>query len=88
MATLEEKLAGLQCPRCGRENTYVPREIEYTAKVGGNTVTVTIRAGVCTVCGEQLLDTTATDKVADAVRKLQQGRISDLIHMGEAYRYP
>lgn len=88
MATLEEKLTGLQCPRCGKENTYVPREIEYTAKVGGDTVTVTIRVGVCTNCGERLLDTAATDKVAAAVGKLQQGRISDLVHMGEAYRYP
>jgi len=87
MATLEEKLTGLQCPRCGRENTYAPREVEYTAKVGGDTVTVTIRAGICTNCGGQLLDTAATEKVAEAVRKLQQGHISDLVHMGEAYRY-
>lgn len=88
MATLDEKLARLQCPRCGRKNTYVPRETEYTARVGDDTVTVTIRAGVCTNCGEQLLDTTATDKVADAVQKLRQGHVSDLVHTGEAYRYP
>ncbi len=88
MATLEEKLVGLQCPRCGRENTYVPRDIEYTAKVGGNTVTMTVRAGVCTNCGEQLLDTAATDKIEEAVRKLRQDYASDLVHMGEACRYP
>lgn len=88
MATLEEKLTGLQCPRCGKENTYVARDVEYTAKVGSDTVTVMIRAGVCSNCGEQLLDTAATDKIADAVQKLQQGHASDLVHMGEAYRYP
>lgn len=88
MSTLEEKLAVLQCPRCGREGTYVPREIEYTAKVGSDTVTVMITAGVCTNCGEQLLDTVATDKVAEAVKKLKEGRTADLVHMGEAYRYP
>jgi predicted RNA-binding Zn-ribbon protein involved in translation (DUF1610 family) len=81
MATPEEKLVGLQCPRCGRENTYVPRDIEYT-------VTVTVRAGVCTNCGEQLLATAATNKIEEAVRKLRQGHASDLVHMGEAYRYP
>jgi len=88
MMTLKEKLAGLQCPRCGRENTYAPRDIEYTVKIGTDTVMVALRAGVCTNCSEHLLDTVATDKVTDAVRKLQQGHLSDLVHMGEAYRYP
>lgn len=88
MFTLEEKLTAVQCPRCGRVNTYVVRDIEFTAKVGTDTVTVPIRAGVCTNCGEQLLDSTATDKVSDAVRKLKEGHLADLVHMGEAYRYP
>jgi YgiT-type zinc finger domain-containing protein len=87
MTGLVEKLDGLQCPRCGRDNTYVVREIEHTAKVGNNTVTVQIQAGVCTNCGEQLLDMQATDKVEDAVRRLREGRYAELAHMGEAYRY-
>ncbi len=88
MPKLDELLEGLQCPRCGHENTYVPRSVDFTAKVGNDTVTVRVIAGVCTNCGEQLLDSAATQKVSDAVRRLQEGNISDLVHMGEAYRYP
>lgn len=88
MPALEDLLEGLQCPRCGHENTYAPREIDFTTKVGNNTVTVTVTAGVCAVCGEQLLDTAATDKVSDAVARLRQGDVSQLAHMGEAYRFP
>jgi len=88
MATLAEKLAGLQCPRCGHENTYVVRDVEHTEKVGSDTVTVKITVGVCTNCGEEALDSSATQKIQDAVNKLKTGKVSDLVHMGEAYQYP
>lgn len=87
MATLEAKLVGLTCPRCGRENTYAVHEIDYTAGVGDDTVMVSVRAGVCGNCGEQLLDTAATDKIADAVKQLRDGTLTGLVHTGEAYRY-
>jgi YgiT-type zinc finger domain-containing protein len=88
MATLAEKLEGLQCPRCGHEHTYVVRDVEHTEKVGHDTVTVTITVGVCTNCGEQALDSVAARKIEDAVKKLKAGAVSDLVHMGEAYQYP
>jgi len=88
MATLAEKLEGLQCPRCGRENTYVIRDIERSEIVGHDTVTVTITVGVCTNCGEQALDSVAMRKVSDAIEQLKAGEISKLVHMGEAYHYP
>jgi len=70
MATLEEKLEGLRCPRCGRENSYVPREIEHVAKVGNDTVAVTVRAGVCSSCGEQLLDGAAMNRIEESEREM------------------
>jgi YgiT-type zinc finger domain-containing protein len=73
MATLKEKLAGLRCPRCGGDDTYELREIEYQVQVGGDTEAVMVMAGVCTSCGEQLLDSAATDKVARAVQQLKRG---------------
>jgi YgiT-type zinc finger domain-containing protein len=88
MPTLDELLDGLQCPRCRRENTYVPRSTDFTAKVGMGTITVGVIAGVCTNCGKQLLDAVATRKVSDAVRRLREGNTGDLVHMGEAYRFP
>jgi len=88
MATLVEKLEGLQCPRCGRVNTYVVQDVEHTERVGSDTVTVTVTVGVCTNCGEQALDTAAARKIQDAVNKLKMGALSDLVHVGEAYQYP
>ena len=77
MVTLEQMLAGLRCPGCGGEDTYEPREIEYTVKSSGDTVTVMVMAGVCTSCGEQLLDSAATDRVARTVQQLNQGDAPD-----------
>lgn len=88
MVTLAKKLEGLQCPRCGRVNTYVIQDVEHTERVGRDTVTVTVTVGVCTNCGEQALDTTATHKIQDAINKLKSGALSDLVHVGEAYQYP
>ena len=85
MATLAEKLAGLHCPRCGCEYTYVIRDVEYTVRVGHDTVTVTVTAGVCANCGETIFDSAATKKIEAAVDKLRSGRTDDLIHAGEAY---
>ncbi|HEX6796195.1 MAG TPA: YgiT-type zinc finger protein [Ktedonobacterales bacterium] len=85
MATLAEKLAGLQCPRCGREDTYAIRDVEYTARVGHDTVTVIVMAGVCTNCGETVFDSAATKSIEVAVDKLRSGHTDGLIHAGEAY---
>ncbi|HEY7832681.1 MAG TPA: YgiT-type zinc finger protein [Ktedonobacterales bacterium] len=85
---LTDLLDGVQCPRCGRENTYVKRDIERVAQVDGNTVTVTITVGECTFCGEQLLDDAATRRLEEAVEKIRSGVIGGLTATGTAYHYP
>ncbi len=88
MPTLPELIAGIQCPRCGHENTYVIREVEEVLSIDGDTVAVRITVGECSYCGERLLDRQATHKLEEAAEKLRAGATTDLIHTGEAYRYP
>ncbi len=87
-ATLAELLDGIVCPRCGREDTYVLRDIEYPVTVDGNAVTVAITVGECTYCGEQLLDKVASSTIEEAVRHLRQGDVAALMHTGESYHFP
>jgi hypothetical protein len=88
MATLAELIAGLQCPRCGHDDTYVICNIERTERVGNNTLTIPLTVGECTICGEQALDDAAMRKLFDAVQELRNGNVSHLVHMGDAYRHP
>jgi len=88
MPALTELLDGIQCPRCGHENTYAIREVEEVLSIDGNSVAVRITVGECSYCGEHLLDRQATHKLEDAAEKLRAGATADLIHTGEAYRYP
>jgi YgiT-type zinc finger domain-containing protein len=74
MATPAELLAGLQWPRCGRENTCVIRDIEDTERVGHDTVAVSVTAGVCTNCGETVFDSAVTTEIEAAVDKLRSGQ--------------
>jgi len=88
MATLHEKLDGLLCPNCGRENTYSVRSIEKTLRVGNDTVTVAVIAGVCQVCGEEALDDAATSRIDDAVQQVRTGDLQHLQAVGHAYIVP
>lgn len=88
MATLEEKLAVLTCPRCGRDHSYEPREIDHVVRVGNNAVVVRVRVGVCEYCGEEAFDDAATAVVDAAVKKLREGATKDLTPIGTTYRYP
>ncbi len=88
MPTLAELLDGIICPRCGREQTYVIRDTEFTARVDGNTVTVTITVGECTYCGEQLLDKAASRKVEEAVERVRKGDTAQLTKTGTSYHLP
>jgi hypothetical protein len=86
MSTLDELLAGIQCPRCGRINTYAPPRVEYVFPVGdGSTVTVVLIAGECSFCHEQVLDTVATGHMRQAIEQARAG--SDAVEpTGIAYR--
>ncbi len=86
MPTLESLIKDLQCPRCGRLNTYVIQTVEHTEQVNGNTVTVAVSAGVCTNCGERLYDDAATQRIIAAVRALRSGQLGGLKQTGYAYQ--
>ena len=86
MVTLAQLIQGLQCPRCGNSNSYIIHDIDRTENIGGNTVTVRLTVGECTICGEQALDDAATQRLFDAVEKLQKGSFTGLQYTGEAYR--
>ena len=88
MADQAEILAGIICPRCGRENTYVLREREQVVSVGDDTVKVLLTVAECSYCGEWLLDDEAAQRVYDAAETLRKGNVADLIRTGTAYRYP
>jgi YgiT-type zinc finger domain-containing protein len=88
LPTLAEFLDALICPRCGWENSFTIREIEIVLRVRTDTITVKVTAGVCTHCGEEILDKTASDILDAAVQKLRDGDTSQLQHVGEAYSYP
>lgn len=86
MPTLAEMIAVLQCPRCGRTESYVPRQIDFTAPVGdGSTVTVAITVGECTYCHERVFDQVATDQVAYAIEQARAGSAA-VERVGTAYR--
>lgn len=87
MAQLEEMLEGLQCPICGHENSYHIADVDVTYKVGENTVTINIHAGVCQICGEHAYDAQTSAKIDSAVQALRTGTLAQLHHEGEAYRY-
>jgi hypothetical protein len=74
MSTLDELLSGIQCPRCGRINTYAPRQVEPAFPVGaGSTVTVALIAGECSFCHEQVLDSVATERLRQAIEQALAG---------------
>ena len=87
MSTLAELLEGVICPRCGRENTYVIREVEQTIPVNNDVVTVSLMVGECTYCGERLLDDAATQRLQAATRKVRQGALAELTRTGSVYHY-
>lgn len=86
MSTLNKLLPGIQCPRCGRINTYAPRQVEHDFPVGdGGTVTVALTVGECSFCHEQVLDTVATERVRQAIEQARAG--SDAVEpTGTTYR--
>jgi YgiT-type zinc finger domain-containing protein len=88
LATLAEKLEGLTCPNCGHENTYTIRQIDKTLRVGHDTVTVQVIAGVCSYCGEEALDDAATAAIDDAIQAVRQHDVRHLTRVGDAYTYP
>jgi YgiT-type zinc finger domain-containing protein len=80
-------IADLQCPICGNINIYTIKDIDVTYKVGVDAVTVNVRAGVCSICGEHAYDATASAKIDAAVAALRTQTQAHLHREGAAYRY-
>ena len=87
MPSLEEMIADLQCPICGHVNTYTLKDIDVPYKIGNDTVTVTVRAGVCSVCGEHAYNAAASAKIDAAISALRTQAHAQLQQEGAAYRY-
>ncbi len=87
MGSLAELLEGITCPRCGRENTYVIREVAEVIPVNADVVTVPLTVGECTYCGERLLDDKAVGQLQEATRKVRQGALTELTRTGSVYQY-
>lgn len=83
---IAEAIRGLQCPICGNIDSYRLRDINKVEQVGDNTVIIPITVGQCSFCGEQIMDADTTTKVFEARKKVAEGALSDLIHVGETYR--
>lgn len=76
---------GVTCPRCGI-GTLSPATVEETLRVGANAVEVTVPANVCSYCGEHWFDPPAQTMIDAAIRRLRDGDVSHLTHIGEVYR--
>jgi YgiT-type zinc finger domain-containing protein len=76
---------GLTCPRCG-VGTLSPARVVETLRVGANAVEVTVEANVCSYCAEHWFDPPAQAVIDDAIRRLRDGDLSHLTHIGELYR--
>ena len=83
---IEEAIKGFQCPICGNVDSYRLRDIDKMERVGNNTVLIPITIGQCDFCGEQIMDADTTTKVFEARKKLSEGALSGLVHVGETYR--
>ncbi len=83
---IAEAIKGLQCPICGNVDSYRLRNIDKMERVGNNTVLIPITIGQCDFCGEQIMDAETTTKVFEARKKLAEGALSGLVHVGETYR--
>ena len=76
---------GLTCPRCGI-GTLSPAQVIETLRVGENAVEVTVEANVCDYCAENWFDPPAQAAIDEAIRRLRDGDVAHLTHIGELYR--
>lgn len=80
-----QTMPAMICPRCGR-GTLAPETVIETITVRNNAIQVTVRADVCSFCGERWFDPQATAAIDDAILKLRTDDVSHLTHIGEMYR--
>lgn len=74
------------CPRCGGDVDH-DREVEQAVREGGDVAIVSVRADLCSRCGEVLLHPGMVERLAEAKHALrlgtsapQVGRVFDLRH--------
>jgi len=83
---IAEAIKNLQCPICGNIDSYRLSNVDNVERVGDNTVIIPITIGQCDFCGEQIMDADTTTKVFEARKKLAEGALAGLTHVGETYR--
>ena len=76
---------GVTCPRCGI-GTLSSATVDETLRVGTNAIEVTVNANVCGYCGEHWFDPPAQAVLDAAIRRLRDGDVTHLRHIGEVYR--
>jgi YgiT-type zinc finger domain-containing protein len=84
--TVDEMIDGLKCPRCGHEDTLEARDIEEPITVGENVVIVPLRAGMCSYCGERVIDPLAMARIDAVISQVRSGKVTALTDVGEVYR--
>ena len=72
------------CPFCGEE--VLEKEVEVLCREGNDGVVVTVKAGVCSHCGERLYPPEAVELFDRVRRKLRERDLRDFANMGTVYR--
>ena len=86
MQLTEENLRDIHCYTCGHDHTFVLRQIDEPVSEGTNTVIVTMIIGVCSYCGNRIMDTPTAVRLQDVRKQLKDGKIVDFIPVGVTYR--
>lgn len=82
---LDDLLASLTCPRCGRAGGWQAQDVDERVAVGDDVVIVPVRAGVCLHCRERVLDDEATARIDAAIVAVRDGG-GTLERVGAVYR--
>jgi YgiT-type zinc finger domain-containing protein len=77
MSTPSDAKSG-DCPTCGGE-LELAREVVRPVREGNDVALVTVRADVCTQCGELLLHPGETDKLVRAKQALRAGKTGPVV---------
>lgn len=73
-----------KCPLCGGE--VVEKEVEKLLRGGANTAAVTVRAEVCTHCGERLYSQEAIRRFEQIRAKLERQDVADFQPLGQSFQ--
>ncbi len=73
-----------QCPICGGEMR--SKEVEKLLRGGNNTATVSVKAEVCTHCGERLYSRDQIIRFEEIRKELGKTKVAGLRRVGRSYQ--